>query len=165
MAEHIDQQHKPVVVNVKICLPMDPLHSCEKCDFATEDVEELINHNAKGIHNVLDQNKSLNDDENKHVNKHVDVKEDEECIPSIPDTLIECKKCKTTFNNNAELEKHISEDHIILKVYNCTAFTYKTTSGLELKTHFESLHTSPLSIACEECDFKSCDDKEFNMHT
>ena len=165
MAEHIDQQHKPVVVNVQISLPIDSLHLCEKCDFATEDVEELRNHDAKGIHNVLDQNKSLHDDDNKHVNKHVDKKEDDERIPSIPDTLIGCKKCKKSFINTADLEKHMSEDHIILNVYNCTACTYKFTAAHELKNHFESLHTSPLSIACEKCDFKSCDDKEMKMHT
>ena len=49
LAEHIDQQHKPE-------LEMEPLQSCERCDFTTEDVDELDDHYKNNIHNVHDIN-------------------------------------------------------------------------------------------------------------
>ena len=115
LAEHIDQQHKPDVVEEENPVVIEALKSCDRCDFETEDVRNLNEHYAKDIHTVQNQNKSISG--------------------------IECNKCLKKFDNNTSLEMHVQEDHIILKVYNCTSCDHRTTSLNEVKVHIDTSHT------------------------
>ena len=64
------------------------------------------------------------------------------------------------------LKKHMTEDHIIVNVYNCTLCNYKSTVMKTVNTHVETNHTPPPhpNIECENCDFKSNDEKEIKIH-
>ena len=134
--DHIDHEQKPCVEKetsrVQISdVKIEPLKSCEKCDFATEDVEEFSNHNARDIHDILDQNKSIADDIKNNVNVSV---------PTLPKATIKCRKCQKDFENEVILNKHMQEDHIIVNVYNCTSCEYKTTTKDELRAHVVEMH-------------------------
>ena len=59
LAEHIDQQHKPDVVEEENPVVIEALKSCDRCNFETEDVINLNEHHAKDVHTVQNQNKSI----------------------------------------------------------------------------------------------------------
>ena len=82
---HIDQHHKQIVVDAVDPVEIEPLQSCDRCDFETESKEDLNTHYVKNIHIVQDKNKSLIE--------------------------VECKKCQKKFDNNTSLERHMAEDH------------------------------------------------------
>ena len=136
---HIDQHHKQIVVDAVDPVEIEPLQSCDRCDFETESKEDLNTHYVKNIHIVQDKNKSIIE--------------------------VECKKCQKKFDNNTSLEKHMAEDHIIVNVFNCNTCKFKTTSMPALKKHAETVHALPQSITCEKCNFQSSDDNELKIHT
>ena len=196
LAEHIDQQHKPPVLEMVNPVELECLRSCDRCDFATEDADHLEDHFKKNIHNVHDINKSISEGVKKPVDvvkkpddiakKADDIAKKNTAIPdvvvmkpdslvqkpddlvTIPETLLECRKCSKEFSNKENLKKHIADDHIIVKVYNCTSCEHKTTSPQVLKLHAGKEHptskSQPLSIECKRCVFKSNDEDELNIH-
>ena len=156
MEEHINEEHKPSLVDeVTSDVEVETLQSCDKCDFTSEDVEVLSNHFAVGIHNILDQNKTLTSDEKKQVNASVTIS---------PEASANCKKCPKVFENEAALKKHMQEDHIIVNVYNCKKCEYKTTVREEFGGHLDTSHPPVQEIACEGCAFTSIDEKVIEAH-
>ena len=55
-------------------------------------------------------------------------------------TVLECKKCSLQLNNQADLEKHMDEAHIICRVFSCTSCEYRTTKSNEYKIHLDTQH-------------------------
>ena len=163
LAEHIDQEHNCVVI-----VPLkSESHVCCKCTsmFGTEDELKVHNetehkepiidnehmdqehknipghlndHHAKDIHTVHDQNKSISGPPPKPSVVHVAPP----IVSLSPESFLECSKCSKKFNDNGCLEKHIEEDHIIVKVYNCKACDYRTTLQQAFAIHVDTPHVS-----------------------
>ena len=65
LAEHIDLEHNPKDVE------MEPLKSCDRCDFSTENDGDLKDHIVQDIHNIQDQNKSISSNNGKTDSKYI----------------------------------------------------------------------------------------------
>ena len=97
LADHIDQQHRTIAENVVLSsVVIEPLKSCDRCDFVTEDVCDLDDHYSKDTHTVHDQNKSISG-----LPRASDVQVVPPSVPLSPPSLLECLKCENKFDNNA----------------------------------------------------------------
>ena len=152
LAEHIDQQHNPAPVTEQNSVEIQPLKSCDKCDFSTEKDVELKDHLVKDIHVVQDQNKSISSDKSKSENSNITKNSmekaeethtvDASVTSDSTSSQIKCKKCGIMFNNHEHLETHMKEKHLVTNIYHCTSCEYRTTVHRNLKMHVEASHTT-----------------------
>ena len=69
-----------------------------------------------------------------------------EGVTVIPDSFQECRKSQMKFENSDALKKHMTDDHIILNVYNCTLCQFKSTGNQKLKMHLKTTHTEAVNL-------------------
>ena len=118
---------------------MDSLHSCNKCDFVSEEIEDLRRHEEKNIHNIQDQNMMMI----KELNTNVELEDDSS----------KCYLCDFVANKKDNLKKHAMNVHGIEKSP-CSKCDYVAEDEDILGDHMKR-HTDGILFSCYRCEFEA----------
>ena len=114
VSENLIQPHSPKNPNTpqsdKKTVEVESLHSCEQCDFDTENIDDLKSHNQRDVHFV----------KNRTFQEIVDI--------NFPDEVYICGECSIRFETYIECENH-TKTHIA-KCYKCD---FKSEDNKKLK--------------------------------
>ena len=144
--KHLKKQHGPELRrsnNAKESKTTEPvevesLFSCIQCDFDTDNSDRLVKHNQDNIHNVHNQNKTLED---IAVANKEDKKSD----------MKTCHLCSFEATSDIELDDHRAQQHGII---NCDKCDYGAEDlGIMRKHKME--HTGTILFTCNICEFES----------
>ena len=140
--------------------------SCDKCDFETEDKNDMDNHNTRDIHDTFSKNKTLIEDSivackndspgdyECHLCKYVtrDLKAmDEHTINT--HGMVKCGKCAYSAEDQDLLDNHMKK-HTGRIIFTCVVCEFEATREVILENHMELKHkkNTDRNTKCENCE-------------
>ena len=114
---------------------LESIFSCEKCDFESENEEDMKTHNTKNIHDIRNMNKTVQEDGLDDCNSK----------------SYKCHKCDFNTSDLKVMDEHTVNIHGMFKCYKCE---YIAEDHDLLKNHMKK-HTGRILFTCSGCEFEA----------
>ena len=124
--EEMPGKHGEMVENI------EPLFSCDKCDFDSDNWDDVKEHKNIDIHNVHNQNKTLED-------RKIYIED------------VFCDFCEFRTNDSNKMKEHNEKSHGSIKCEKCE---YRAIDKEVMIEHMEN-HTGRILFICGVCEFEA----------
>ena len=116
---------------------VEPLYSCDKCDFDSDKLKDVEEHKAIDVHNVHYQNVTIDENEDNSTDR----------IP----TYQKCDFCEYKAIDNYSMATHGKQKHGTFKCERCN---YSAIDNEVMENHM-TYHTGRIVFTCGVCEFEA----------
>ena len=133
MTNHMTKEHKQTVKDTLL----EPLHSCDQCDFDSEYIEDVKVHKEINIHNFVNHNKTFKETKEEEKPKN--------------NKVLSCYLCGYETNEFSQMDEHGNSAHGII---NCDKCEFCAVDETIMKQHMKK-HTGRILFTCNICEFEA----------
>ena len=128
----------------------ESLHSCDKCDYDSDKIEDLKEHKAIGIHNIHYHNVTIDLTEENCKDDGVNIAK----------TQLNCGFCEYKTRDLKDMQEHGKQEHGTTKCERCE---YSGLTKELMEKHMTS-HTGRNIFTCCVCEFEATRQVLLNQH-
>ena len=124
---------------------MEPLYSCDQCDFDSEDIDSVKAHKEINIHNIVNHNKTFQEEIIKNSKKN---------------KILSCYLCDFETSEFSQMDEHGNTAHGII---NCDKCEFCAIDEAIMKQHMKK-HTGRILFTCNVCEFETTKQSMLENH-